>query len=101
MTGMVTLVLLPLLAILCHSANANVWTVDCSIVTTQRIDPIVFPDQSPAGHVHAIVGGSKFGPSLTYQETQRSACTSCNAGDELNNYWVTQHYVFKQSEGRR
>ena len=57
---MAALMLLPLLAMFCHSANANVWTVDCSIVTTQRMDPIVFPGESEAGHVHAIVGASKF-----------------------------------------
>ena len=54
------LVLLPLLALGIPSVNANVWTVDCSILTTQRMDPIIFPGQSPAGHVHAIVGASKF-----------------------------------------
>ena len=57
-----TMTLLPCILLLCffQSTSANVWTVDCSIVTTQRMDPIVFPGESPAGHVHAIVGASKF-----------------------------------------
>merc|ERR1719323_1511598 len=82
-----------LLALLCffHSASANVWTVDC---------PIVFPGESPAGHVHAIVGGSKFSIDLTYEDTQQSQCTSCNAGDDLSNYWVPQLYVYKQADGK-
>ena len=39
----------------------SVWTVDCfDQLTTQRMDPIKFPGQAEAGHVHAIVGASKF-----------------------------------------
>ena len=39
----------------------SVWTVDCfEQLATQRMDPIKFPGQSEAGHVHAIVGASKF-----------------------------------------
>ena len=39
----------------------SVWTVDCfDQLATQRMDPIKFPGQSEAGHVHAIVGASKF-----------------------------------------
>ena len=37
-------------------ASANVWTVDCARLATQRMDPIVFPGQDPAGHVHTIAG---------------------------------------------
>ena len=40
--------------------KCNVWTVDCNVLTTQRMDPIVFPNMSSAGHVHSIVGASKF-----------------------------------------
>merc|ERR1712150_117630 len=88
------------LAISVPYANANVWTVDCSILTTQRMDPIIFPDQSPAGHVHAIVGSSKFNPSQTYEELQQSQCNSCNAGEDMSNYWVPQLYIYKQSDGK-
>ena len=28
---------------------ANVWTVDCTVLTTQRMDPIVFQHKHPAG----------------------------------------------------
>ena len=48
--------------------KGNIWTVDLASLTTQRLDPIVFPGQSPAGHVHSIVGGSKFGKSATYED---------------------------------
>ena len=36
----------------------NVWTTDCRVLATQRLDPIVFPGHSPAGHVHTVAAGS-------------------------------------------
>jgi len=80
---------------LISAVNANIWTVDCGILTTQRLDPIVFPLGSPAGHVHAIVGGSKFSESVTYNDSILGQCTSCNVDDDLSNYWVPQLYVKK------
>ena len=77
-----------------------VWTVDCDTVATQRLDPIVYPGRQPAGHVHTIVGASRFGESVTYEQLQQSQCTTCNADEDLSNYWVPQLYVKKQSDGK-
>jgi len=82
------------------SVHGNVWTVDCGVLTTQRLDPIVFPSLSPAGHVHAVVGGSQFSQSVSYEDLQTSQCTSCNVGNDLSNYWVPQLYVKKQRDGK-
>ena len=35
------------------AVRANVWTVDCGVLATQRLDPVVFPGAEPAGHVHS------------------------------------------------
>jgi len=64
------------------------------------MDPIVFPHLQPAGHVHAVVGGSKFSESVTNQDLLNSRCTSCNAVDDLSNYWVPQLYVRKAATGK-
>ena len=82
------------------TVQANVWTVDCSVLTTQRMDPIVFPNIEPAGHVHAIVGGSKFDESAQYDDLQQSKCTTCNVAKDLSNYWVPQLYIKKKSDGK-
>ena len=50
--------------------EANVWTVDCGVVATQRMDPIVYPGWDPAGHVHTIAGASRFNETLTYDGLQ-------------------------------
>jgi len=91
-----------LLFILIHLAcvEANVWTVDCRVLTTQRMDPIVFPGVEPAGHVHAIVGGSRFDQFTQYDALQHSQCTTCNVAKDLSNYWVPQLYVKKQRDGK-
>ena len=81
-------------------ANANVWTVDCGNLATQRLDPIVFPGRDPAGHVHAIAGGSNFNETLTYPEMQSSQCTTCNAVEDKSNYWVPQMYIRKNTTGK-
>jgi len=95
---------LPLLGLLIHlglpSVEANVWTVDCTVLTTQRMDPIVFPNEEPAGHVHTIVGGSKFDQSALYDDLQQSQCTTCNVAKDKSNYWVPQLYVKKQRDGK-
>merc|ERR1711962_93342 len=82
------------------SVQGNVWTVDCSVVTTQRKDPIVFPNENIAGHVHSVVGASKFGESSNYEDLLASQCTSCNVANDLSNYWVPQMYVKKQQDGK-
>ena len=49
------------LVLILMTHSNSVWTVDCfDHLTTQRMDPIKFPGQAEAGHVHAIVGASKF-----------------------------------------
>ena len=60
--------------------HGNVWTVDCGVLCAQRLDPIVYPDESPAGHVHSVIGGSKFSKSVSYENLLDSQCTR----DELS-----------------
>ncbi len=83
-----------------REAVSTVFTVDCKTVATQRMDPIVFPGRQPVGHVHAIAGASRFNESVTYKDLQESKCTTCNAGQDLSNYWVPQLYVQKKRDGK-
>jgi len=80
--------------------SANVWTTDCRVVATQRLDPIVYPGYSEAGHVHTVAGASKFSKDSTYDQLQQSQCTSCDVQPDLSNYWIPQMYVKKQRDGK-
>merc|ERR1711963_618794 len=77
----------------------NVFTVDLATLTTQRLDAILFPDQSPEGHVHSIVGGSKFSKTSTYEELLSSQCSTGNIAKDLSAYWVPTLYV-KKANGK-
>ena len=53
-----------------------------------------------SGHVHSIVGASKFGESANHEDLMTSQCTSCNVPEDLSNYWVPQLYVKKQQDSK-
>ena len=54
----------------------------------------------PLGHVHSVVGSSKFSQSSSYEDILTSRCTTCNVAKDLSNYWVPQLYVKKKSDGK-
>jgi hypothetical protein len=56
-------------------------------IVVERTDPIVNPGKV-AGHLHSIMGGNGFGPSMTYADTQASTCSSCAVTKDFSNYWV-------------
>lgn len=56
-------------------------------IVVDRTDPIVSPGK-PAGHLHTIMGGNGFGPSMSYADTQASTCSSCAVTKDFSNYWV-------------
>merc|ERR1711892_380653 len=77
--------------------QGNVFTVDLAVLTTQRLDPIVFNGESPSGHVHTIAGASGFSQTGTYDELINSKCTTGNLKKDLSNYWVPSLYIKKPS----
>jgi len=81
-------------------AGDGVWTTDCRLLATQRLDPIVYPGFSEAGHVHTVVGASLFSKDSTFEGLQNSKCTSCDIPLDLSNYWVPQMYVKKATDGK-
>ena len=87
--------LLLLMSLSSTTVLCNVFTVDLSTLTTQRLDPVVFPDQSPEGHVHSIVGGSKFSKTSTYEELLSSQCSTGNIEKDLSAYWAPTMYIKK------
>jgi len=96
--GILAKMLSPALAILLgliSVVHGNVFTVDMAPLTVQRLDPIVFNDISPEGHVHSIFGASGFSRTGTYDELINSKCTTGNIKKDLSNYWVPSLYVEK------
>jgi hypothetical protein len=60
-------------------------------LVVERADPIVNPGLV-AGHVHTIMGGSGFGFTMDYNQTQESQCSSCAPIADKSNYWIPSLY---------
>jgi hypothetical protein len=90
---LVVLVLVPLVACL----DGDTFTVNCSPLTQQRSDPIIFPS-IPSAHVHAVIGGNAFQRTMGPTGALKANSTTCDKGLDHSNYWVPQLY-HQRSDG--
>jgi hypothetical protein len=73
------------------------WRMGCGGTLLEgRLDSIVSPGQV-SGHTHVILGGNGFAPSMDYDSTQKSTCTSCSIKGDLSNYWSPKLYFHAQN----
>ncbi|KAH6670734.1 hypothetical protein B0J14DRAFT_671185 [Halenospora varia] len=71
----------------------------CSTLSIQRLDPLVEPGSTPSAHIHQIVGGNAFAPSITTGDVSTTAdCTTCVFSEDFSNYWTAVLY-FKHRNG--
>ena len=67
----------------------------CSQLVVERLDPLVNPGIAPSPHLHQIVGGDSFNPSMdpkTHDLVDKSRCTSCTFSEDFSNYWTAVLY---------
>jgi hypothetical protein len=68
---------------------------ECSQLVVERLDPLVNPGSAPSPHLHQIVGGNSFRPSMnptTHDLPSVSTCTSCSFSEDFSNYWTAVLY---------
>jgi hypothetical protein len=68
---------------------------ECSQLVVERLDPLVNPGSAPSPHLHQIVGGNSFRPSMdpiTHDLPSISTCTSCSFSEDFSNYWTAVLY---------
>jgi len=75
----------------------------CSTLSIQRLDPLVEPGQVPSAHLHQIVGGNVFAPTMpdntsTVAIGDKGTCTTCFFSEDFSNYWTAVLY-FKARNG--
>ncbi|KAF2688113.1 hypothetical protein K458DRAFT_440823 [Lentithecium fluviatile CBS 122367] len=70
----------------------------CSTVTIQRLDPVVEPGGLPSAHLHQVVGGNAFSPTMSGDIGEQGTCTSCVFSEDFSNYW-TAVLFFKHQNG--
>lgn len=80
------------------SAQANLFTVNCSPLTIQRGDPIMSPGQISA-HVHVVTGGTAFQLAQSNAQARGARATTCDKILDNSNYWQPQLY-HERHDGR-
>lgn len=73
----------------------------CSTLSIQRIDPLVEPGNVPSAHLHQIVGGNVFQPTMNSSAMDigdKGSCTTCFFSEDFSNYWTAVLY-FKARNG--
>jgi hypothetical protein len=72
-------------------AAAPGWVVECGFVRHLPDDPIVYPKQPGASHLHAFFGNTSTNASSTYTSL-RAAGTTCAIPEDTAAYWVPALY---------
>lgn len=68
------------------------WRMSCpGTLIEGRLDSIVNPGKV-SGHTHVILGGNGFAPTMDFESTQKSTCTSCTIKGDMSNYWIPKLY---------
>lgn len=79
---------------------AAFWRMPCaSPLVYERSDPIVTPG-SLAGHMHAVMGASRFNYSATTASLKQSDCTTCQINQDKSAYWVPNIYYHSKQTGK-
>ncbi|KAL8720556.1 MAG: hypothetical protein Q9225_002602 [Loekoesia sp. 1 TL-2023] len=66
-------------------------------LVTESLDPLLNAGgQSP--HVHSVVGGSAFAPTMDFALTQTSSCTTFGVTTDKSNYWMPAVYFHKNGK---
>ncbi|KAH9219459.1 hypothetical protein DL95DRAFT_433809 [Leptodontidium sp. 2 PMI_412] len=87
------------IALLVHhvfgQGTAPMLRFSCSQLVVDRLDPLVNPGVVPSPHIHQIVGGDSFKPTMereTHDLVTASTCTSCTFSEDFSNYWTAVLY---------
>ncbi|OLL24406.1 hypothetical protein NEOLI_003833 [Neolecta irregularis DAH-3] len=88
-----------LLVFVLISAVPGYFVLDCTVLTTERLDPIRYPGQADVSHMHTVLGGSHFEKTFSYENAISSSCTTCNTQADKSNYWQPSLY-HKGTDGK-
>ncbi|KAI0002691.1 hypothetical protein F4779DRAFT_603270 [Xylariaceae sp. FL0662B] len=67
----------------------------CSQLTVERLDPLVNPGVIGTPHVHQVIGGNAFKPSMdpaSLDIPSEATCTTCTFAEDFSNYWTAVLY---------
>ncbi|KAL9006808.1 MAG: hypothetical protein Q9188_000419 [Gyalolechia gomerana] len=91
------LAVLPALAAPALAQHGAYFTMGSPALVTESLDPLLNPGTQSA-HVHSVVGGSAFGPTMDFALTQTSKCTTFGVTVDNSNYWMPTVYFHKNGK---
>ncbi|KAI1279654.1 hypothetical protein F5Y07DRAFT_29568 [Xylaria sp. FL0933] len=65
----------------------------------ERVDPVLNPGQTLSSHVHSVVGGNGFAPTMDFAQAQRSTCATVSPKADKSNYWMPNLYYHDPRNG--
>jgi len=66
--------------------------VSCPFSHSKPDDPIVFPGQPGASHLHDFFGNNSV-DAFSNESSLRAATTTCSSSDDLSGYWEPEMYI--------
>ena len=67
-------------------------------VVLERVDPLLSAGKV-SNHVHSVVGGNGFAPSMDFAQTQTSDCSTVPVIPDKSNYWMPALYYKSPHNG--
>ncbi|KAI4127749.1 MAG: hypothetical protein LQ338_003060 [Usnochroma carphineum] len=91
------LAFLSALAVPALAQNGAYFTMGSPALVLESLDPLLSPGGQSA-HVHSVVGGSAFAPTMDFALTQTSKCTTFGVTADKSNYWMPALYFQKNGK---
>lgn len=80
-----------LLFVLGLGCGINAFQMNGRELVRARLDPIVSPGKV-SSHVHAVLGGSNFGPTVSSAGLRQSQCSTISTQQDKSAYWTAPPY---------
>lgn len=67
-------------------------------VVVERVDPLLSAGKV-SNHVHSVIGGNGFAPSMNFAQTQTANCGTLSVKADKSNYWMPSLYYKSPHNG--
>ncbi|KAI0201975.1 hypothetical protein F4808DRAFT_468921 [Astrocystis sublimbata] len=76
----------------------------CSQLVVERLDPLVNPGVTGSPHLHQVIGGNTFQPSMdpsSLDIPSKATCTTCTFAEDFSNYWAVLYFQARNGTFKR
>ncbi|KAI0474475.1 hypothetical protein F4859DRAFT_522096 [Xylaria cf. heliscus] len=76
----------------------------CSQLVVERLDPLVNPGVTASPHLHQVIGGNAFRPTMDPSNLDipsTATCTTCTFAEDFSNYWAVLYFQARNGTFKR